>query len=399
MIRRLACKSCDTGHDVAALETICSSCGRSLNAEYELEPLRVAFEDGSIHRRSRSMWRYEEVLPVGPDGQVFSLGEGWTPLLESGRLARHFGLNHLFVKDEGGNPTGSFKARGMSAAVTAAVARGARVLCAPSAGNAAGALAAYAARAGVEARVYLPDDAPLPNRMETRLLGACARTVTGTIATAAAAMNEERSQAADPASWFDLSTLKEPFRVDGKKTMGYELFEQFDRTLPDVILYPTGGGTGLLGMMKAFDELREMGLYEGAGPRMVAVQASGAASLVTAFHAGAAESEVVADAHTLASGLRVPKAFADWWLLDDLRRSNGTAIAVDDAAMLEGMRVCARLEGILLCPEAGALVAALETLRDRGDVSPDDRVVLFNTATGYKYPEILELCLEEAGRE
>ena len=386
MLRALLCASCEAPHDPHALESICRQCGRSLSARYDLGPLADALRDGTIAGRERSMWRYREVLPVG-DAPPVTLGEGWTPLLPLPRLGADLGLPRLLVKDEGANATGSFKARGMAAAVTAARDRGARVLIAPSAGNAAGALAAYAQRAGLDARVWLPGDCPAPNRLETRLMGATVTEVEGTIADAAAAL-----RAARPDGAFDLSTLKEPYRVDGKKTMGYELFEQLGG-LPDAILYPTGGGTGLLGMMKAFDELEEVGLVGAERPRMIAVQAADVAPIVEAFDAGRDESEAKPDGRTLASGLMVPKAFADWWVLAEIRRSGGRALAVDDDAMLAALARCAAREGMLFCPEGAALLAVLPRLVDEGTLRADDRVVVFNTASAFKYPDALERAL------
>ena len=386
MLQTLACASCDVPHDPSGLETICTACGRSLSAGYDLGPLADALRDGSIATRERSMWRYREVLPVG-EAEPVSLGEGWTPLLTLDRLAKSLGLAHLLVKDESSNATGSFKARGLSAAVTAARDRGASSLIAPSAGNAAGALAAYAGRAGLRAHVWLPSDCPASNRLETRLMGVGVTEVEGTIADAAAAMRADA-----PADAFDLSTLKEPYRVDGKKTMGYELFEQLGG-LPDVILYPTGGGTGLLGMMKAFDELEGVGLVGASRPRMIAVQAADVAPIVDAFEAGAEVSEARPDGRTVASGLMVPKAFADWWVLKEIRRSGGRAVAVDDQAMLTALAQCAAQEGLLFCPEGAALLAALPRLIDEGTIGRDDRVVVFNTASAFKYPEVLEQAL------
>jgi len=389
MIATLVCASCAERHDPWELATICGSCGRSLSARYVLDGLAAAFASGEIHSRERSIWRYREALPCSPGQAPVSLGEGLTPLLLLPRLGARFGLRRLYVKDESANPTGSFKARGMSAAVTAARDRGARVLTAPSAGNAAGALSAYAARAGLEARVFLPESAPPPNRAECRLFGAETATVPGSIADSAKALAQAREATGDSAGWFDLSTLKEPYRLDGKKTMGYELFEQFDRALPDAILYPTGGGTGLLGMMKAFDELRSIGLLGDHGPRMIAVQSDRADSIVRAFHAGALESEAVHGEPTIASGLQVPRAFADWWVLRELRRSGGTALAVSDEELTAAIELAARVEGLLLCPEGAALVAALPRLLESGALEPDERIVLFNTGSGYKYPQTL----------
>ncbi|MFG0317290.1 MAG: threonine synthase, partial [Planctomycetota bacterium JB042] len=363
MLVSLACASCDAPHDPAALATVCAACGRSLSAAYDPTRLAEAFRSGSIAGRERSMWRYREVLPVG-DAPPVTLGEGLTPLLPLDRLGRILGLPRLMAKEEGTNPTGSFKARGFAAAVTAARDRGATRLVAPSAGNAAGALAAYAARAGLDAAVWLPADSPAPNRLETRACGAAVTEVDGTIADAARRMKAEAGEG------FDVSTLKEPYRLDGKKTMGYELFEQLGG-LPDAILYPTGGGTGLLGMAKAFDELESVGLIGAARPRMIAVQARAVAPIVAAFEAGQDESEATPDGRTIATGLQVPKAFADWWVLREIRRSDGRAVAVDDDAMLDAIRRTAAAEGLLLCPEGAALVAALPRLADEGVLTAD----------------------------
>lgn len=393
MLSRLSCAHCGRDHAPAEPATVCTACGRSLTATYALASLRDAFESNSMHLRVASMWRYAEALPCDDPRAVVSLGEGLTPLYPLQRFGERSGVPRLWVKDEGANPTGSFKARGMSAAVTAARARGARVLCAPSAGNAAGALAAYAARGGLEARVYLPEDAPEPNLVEARALGARVATARGTISDAAALMREERGRAPDGALWFDLSTLKEPYRLDGKKTMGYELYEQMGGALPDAILYPTGGGTGLLGMMKAFDELQSIGRIGPERPRMIAVQAAGCAPIVDAFARGADQSVAPPEPATIASGLRVPKAFADWWILREIRRSRGTAVAVTDEAMLAALAAVARSEGLLLCPEGAALAAALPRLAADQVLRPSDRVVLFNTASPYKYPDVLARAL------
>lgn len=393
MLQQLACAFCHAEHPFRAIATVCSHCGRSLSAVYDVSRLGAALRDGSIRQRVRSMWRYAEALPQLAARDPVSLGEGWTPLLRAERFGRRLGLPHLLVKDEGSNPTGSFKARGMSAAITAARDLGVTGVAAPSAGNAAGALAAYAARAGMSAHVFLPESAPLPNRIETRLTGAEVVTVTGNIATAAAALRRRRETDPVAAALLDVSTLKEPYRLDGKKTMGYELFEQLDGVLPDAILYPTGGGTGLLGMMKAFDELELVGLLGSARPRMIAIQADGCAPIVEAFARGADDSIAPAAPDTLASGLLVPKAFADWWILREIRRSGGTALAVSDADILRAIATFGTAEGILLCPEGAALAAALPRLLDQGSLHRDDRVVLFNTASPFKYPDALQRAL------
>lgn len=339
----------------------------------------------ALRGRVASLWRYAEVLPAPDASSVVTLGEGWTPLLAAERLGARFGLARLFVKDEGLNPTGSFKARGMSTAVTMARYLGAREIAVPSAGNAAGALAAYAARAGLRAHIFMPADTPLANKVESEYAGANVTLVNGLIDACGRIVAERKASE----GWFDVSTLKEPYRVEGKKTMGYELAEQFGWELPDVVVYPTGGGTGLVGMWKAFDEMEKMGWIGERRPRMVSVQAAGCAPIVRAFEAGLESAEAVDDAHTLASGLRVPKAIGDFLMLEALRASGGTAVAVSDDELIEGVRVIASTEGIFAAPEGGAAVAALGHLVDRGLVGRDERVVLFNTGTGAKYLEAL----------
>ena len=325
------------------------------------------------------------MLPLADPAEAVDLGEGGTPLLRLPRLGAALGLDDLWVKDEGQNPTGSFKARGMAVAVSMAKALGARALAVPSAGNAGGALAAYGARAGLPVQLAMPRDVPAANRLEAELHGAQVELVDGTIADCGKWI---AARAAD-AGWFDLSTLKEPYRVEGKKTMGYELALDLEWTLPDVILYPTGGGTGLVGMWKAFHEMRELGWLPADVrlPRMVVVQAAGCAPVVDAFAAGADEATPPTDPATIASGLRVPTPVGDRWMLRVLRESGGTAVKVPDADLIEATRRVGREEGLFFAPEAGALVAALEVLLARGELRRDERVVLFNTGTGLKYPE------------
>ena len=296
------------------------------------------------------------------------------------------GMSHLLIKDESQNPTDSFKARGMSVAVSMAKELGAKKLAAPSAGNAAGALAAYCARAGLGAYLFMPRDTPRANVIECEVAGAHVTLVDGLITDCGA----EVARRKESEGWFDVSTLKEPYRVEGKKTLGYEIAEQTEWSLPDVIVYPTGGGTGLVGMWKAFDELQQLGWIGEKRPRMISVQAAGCAPIVRAFDAGARFAEEFEDAHTVASGLRVPKAIGDFLILDAIRESGGTAIAVEDDELLEGSRELARTEGIFAAPEGGACVPALRKLLERGDVKPDERVVLFNTGSGIKYLEAFE---------
>ncbi len=315
-----------------------------------------------------------------------TLGEGFTPLVPARRLGAELGLGRLYIKDEAVNPTGSFKARGMSVAVSVAASLDVRVVAAPSAGNAGAALAAYGARAGMEVRLFLPETTPVPFVQESRRLGASIRLVPGSIADAATAMRQEMGPAAaDGRGWFDLSTLREPFRVEGKKTMGYEIAEQLDFVLPDVIIYPTGGGTGLIGMWKAFDEMRDLGWIGAKRPRMIAVQASGCAPLVRAFEQGRETAEAWRDPVTVAWGLRVPSSLGDFLILRAVRDSGGAAVVVEDSEMIDAAAMIGSREGIEACPEGGAALAALRRLRAEGKVKADDTIVLFNTGTGLKY--------------
>jgi threonine synthase len=323
------------------------------------------------------------VLPVERDEHIVTLGEGWTPLLRAPRLAGSVGLQELYIKDESQNPTQSFKARGMTTAVSMALALGVRKLAVPSAGNAAGALAAYAARAGLEAHIFMPRDTPRANVVECIETGAHVSLVDGLI-TDCGAIVAQRKEAE---GWFDVSTLKEPYRVEGKKTLGYELAEQMDWTLPDVIIYPTGGGTGLIGMWKAFDEMQAMGLIGATRPRMVTVQAAGCAPIVRAFEEGKRTAAEFPDAATVAAGLRVPRAIGDFLILDALRASNGTAIAVTDEELLAATRVIGASEGLFVAPEGAACLPALRKLLAAGEIKSHERVVLFNTGAGVKYIE------------
>ena len=328
------------------------------------------------------MWRYDPVLPAGWSDAI-TLGEGWTPLLSLPALGAVIGARDLWLKDEGQNPTASFKARGMSAAVSMAKKLGATRLAAPSAGNAGGALAAYAAAAGIEAHVVMPADVPQANYLECETAGAHVTLVNGLISDCGRIV-AERSRIE---GWFDVSTLKEPYRIEGKKTMGYELAEQFDWELPDAILYPCGGGVGLIGIWKAFRELEELGWIGAKRPKMIAVQAAGCAPIVRAFEAGASRAEPWQDAYTVASGLRVPKALGDFLVLNAIRESGGTALAVSDQEMLDAGLELARRQGIFAAPEAGACVAAARELIASGFLRSDDRIVILNTGSGLKYLE------------
>ena len=353
-------------------------------ARYDIERARNTLTPETLKSRPFDLWRYREMLPVQDTSSIISLGEGGTPLVHAGRLGEQLGLAHLFIKDESRNPTASFKSRGMAVAVSMAAALGAKELLTPSAGNAGAALAAYAARVGLPAHVVLPRDTPRAMADEAEAFGAEIRYVDGLIGDAGRLVADECQRQAKQ-GWYDLSTLKEPYRVEGKKTMGYELFEQLDGRLPDVILYPTGGGTGLIGMWKAFDEMEELGFIDSHRPRMVAVQATGCAPLVRAMDEGADECTVWENAHTVAPGVRVPKAFADFLILKALRASKGRAVAVSDERLLDGARTLSRATGVFACPEAGACYAALQSLVDERWVSRDETVVLFNTASGAKY--------------
>lgn len=378
----LECAACGERYDAEELLNLCA-CGKPLLARYDLAAVRERLSKEGLRGRVASMWRYAEVLPAPSRDAVVSLGEGFTPLLDAPRLGARIGLAHLWIKDEALNPTGSFKARGMSAAVTMARHLGATAFAVPSAGNAAGALAAYAARAGLPAYIFMPKDTPRANVVECLESGAHVTLVDGLITDCGRIVAERK----DDEGWFDVSTLKEPYRVEGKKTMGYELAEQFGWELPDVILYPTGGGTGLIGMWKAFDEMEALGWIGPKRPRMVSVQAAGCAPIVRAFEEGKESAAEFENAHTVASGLRVPRAIGDFLILRAVRASKGTAIAVTDDELLDGVRDVASTEGVFAAPEGGACVAALRKLVDRGEIGADERVVVFNTGSGAKYLE------------
>lgn len=378
----LECSGCGAKFPPGEIHTFCPDCQSPLLARYDLAEARNHMDRDKMRHRNRGMWRWHELLPVGNPEHFISLGEGDTALLRLANTGRRLGLSNLYVKDESTNPTGSFKARGLSAAVSKARELGVEKVIIPTAGNAGGAMAAYAARAGIQALIYMPKDTPRANVEESRIAGAEVVLVDGLISDAAGMVGEKaRSE-----GWFDVSTFKEPYRVEGKKIMGYELAETFNWSLPDVILYPTGGGTGLVGMCKAFDELEALGwLDDVKRPRMVAVQAEGCAPVIKAFQEGSDFCDFWTNAHTLASGLRVPKSFADALILKDLRQSEGTAVAVSDAAIVEAQKKLGREEGIFSAPEGAATLAALEELVRQGWVRPEERIVLFNTGSGLKY--------------
>jgi threonine synthase len=384
MLTHLECALCGKTHPWRQLQNLCTECGRPLLARYATDREQASSFKKSLPERPRSLWRYREMLPLPGDQEILTLGEGWTPLLAASHLANRSGLNRLWIKDESQNPTGSFKARGMAVAVAMAKYLGAKKLAAPSAGNAAGALAAYAARAGLPTYLFMPKDTPQANIVECQMMGAVITLVDGLITDC----GREIALRKEKEGWFDLSTLKEPYRVEGKKTLGYEIAEQLHWKLPDVIIYPTGGGTGLIGMWKAFTEMTQMGWIGTDRPRMVAVQAAGCQPIVSAFKMDHRFAEEHRDAATRAAGLRVPKAIADFLILDTIRASHGTAIAVSDEEMLDAAREIGSSEGIFVAPEGGACYAALKRLQANGQIQPEESVVLFNTGSGLKYLEV-----------
>ena len=384
----LECSACAKKYDASTEQHLCT-CGQPLLARYDLRRAVATLTLESLKSRPRTLWRYAEVLPNDPP---VSLGEGMTALVRVRRLGASMGLERLYVKDEGLNPTGSFKARGMTAAVTRAKELGARALAAPTAGNAGGALAAYAAAAGLPAVIVMPADTPVANVMECQAFGAKVIKLNGLISDCGKYVAEHK----DREGWYDVSTLKEPYRVEGKKTMGYELWEQLEGKLPEVIFYPTGGGVGLIGMCKAFDEMQEMGWIGAARPRMVAVQAQGCAPIVKAWEAGQNSAEFFKNATTIASGLRVPGPLGDLLILSMLRQTKGTALTVTDDEMLRAGRELASLEGIFAAPEGAATVIAARKLAATGWIKPHESVVLFNTGTGYKYAEAWQRALLSA---
>jgi threonine synthase len=382
-LTHLQCSACGRQHEWTRLQNLCLSCGKPLFAIVDLAAAGRTLKRETLATREKSLWRYREVLPLPDNVEPVSLGEGGTPLL---RAQRFGGDIDLWIKDESLNPTQSFKARGMSVAVSMAKLLGATKLAVPSAGNAGGALAAYAGRAGLEAHIFMPSDTPQANIIECRELGAHVTLINGLTTDCGAEISRRKTKE----GWFDISTLKEPYRVEGKKTLGYELAEQCDWKLPDVILYPTGGGTGLIGMWKGFDEMEALGWIGKKRPRMFAVQATGCAPIVRAFETGEKTATEFPDARTIASGLRVPKAIGDFLILKFLHQSNGGAIAIDDEEMIRAARDVASNEGLFVCPEAGSCFAALKLLRRAGKLASGERVVIFNTGSGIKYLDCYE---------
>ena len=383
-VTHLECSLCGLRHEPNVPQNLCVECGKPLLVRYDLEAAAQTLTPNSLKEREAGLWRYREILPVEDWNNTVSFGEGWTPLLNAQRLAGTLPVEiNLYIKDEGQNPTQSFKARGMTTAISMAKELGVKKVAVPSAGNAAGALAAYAARAGMEAHIFMPSDTPRANIVECQQTGANVTLIDGLI-TDCGKIVAERKEAE---GWFDVSTLKEPYRVEGKKTMGYELGEQLNWTLPDVILYPTGGGTGLIGMWKAFDEMQQMGWIGKKRPRMVSVQSSGCAPIVRAFENGERFAAEFENAETVASGLRVPKAIGDFLILDALRASNGTAVAVADEELIKAVGEIGAMTGIFCAPEGAACWSALRKLADEGFVQRGETVVIFNTGSGVKYLE------------
>ncbi|HEU0079145.1 MAG TPA: threonine synthase [Longimicrobiaceae bacterium] len=377
----LECTRCGARHESEELQRLSACCQKPLYPRYDLAAVARKLSRDDLAGRSADLWRYAELLPVRDPASAVRLGEGWTPLVETPRLAARLGVGRVWIKDEGQNPTASFKARGLCMAVSRAKELGVTEVALPSAGNAGSATAAYAAAAGMRAHVVVPRDTPAPIVEEMRALGADVELLDGLITDCGARVAEGVREH----GWFDLSTLKEPYRVEGKKTMGYEVAEQLGWTLPDAIVYPTGGGTGLVGMWKAFDEMERLGWIGPARPRMVSVQAAGCAPIVRAWDAGAAEAEPWAGAHTYASGLRVPRAVGDFLILDAVRASGGAAVAVEDEEMRRWTPVVGADTGIFCAPEGAATAAVVPVLRRTGVLGPDDSVVLFNTGSGLKY--------------
>ncbi|MDP9314774.1 MAG: threonine synthase [Chloroflexota bacterium] len=383
-LTHLECGACHTHYTPNELRNLCPNCHKPLLARYDLERAKQTLTPQALRNRQPTLWRYEEVLPVQSDHAMLSLGEGWTPLVHAKRLGEQIGCPNTFIKDESLNPTGSFKARGLSLAVSRAYELGARAVAIPSAGNAAGAMCAYAAMVGLPADVFMPADVPQTFQVECRVLGGRVTLVNGLINDCGVKVREGVAAG----RWFDCSTLREPYRIEGKKTMGYEIAEQLDWHLPDVIIYPTGGGTGLIGMWKAFDEMEQLGLIDSKRPRMVSVQSSGCAPIVRAFENQTQHAELWQGAKTVADGLRVPAAIGDFLILQAVRDSGGTALAVDDADMLTEAQTMGAATGIFPAPEGAACLVAHKHLLANGWIKPNESVVLFNTGTGLKYAHL-----------
>ncbi|MFC1724838.1 threonine synthase [candidate division KSB1 bacterium] len=380
----LECAYCGKEYDPDKIWNLCTECSKPLLARYDLENAKNSFPKEKLTGRYPNLWRYAEMLPVKNEKYVLTLGEGFTPVFHAEKLGKELDFDNLYIKDEGLNPTGSFKARGLVMAVSKAYELGVKEVSIPSAGNAAGAMSAYASLAGLRSYVFMPKDVPAPFIAECRALGAKVTLIDGLITDCGKAAAEELKKFGR----FDVSTLKEPYRIEGKKTMGYELAEQMDWKLPDVVIYPTGGGTGLIGMWKAFDEMEKLGWIGPERPRMVTVQSDGCAPMVKAFHEGTEFAEKWEGAKTIADGLRVPAAVGDFLILRALRESNGTAVAVSDEDILENANRIGRTQGIFACPEGGATLAAFNHLRAQDWIKDNETVLLFNTGSGHKYYQL-----------
>src|SRR5579863_10735615 len=389
MLTHLECTRCGEHYPADRPQSVCPKDGGVLYARYDLAAIKRSFSSARLAGRAATMWRYDAVLPAA---DPVSLGEGFTPMLSSREYP------NVYIKDEGLNPTGSFKARGLSACVTMARHFGLKKLAIPSAGNAAGALAAYAAAAGLEAHIFMPKDVPMANRIECEYYGAHVTLVDGLISDCAAKVADLKKNARkwEEELWFDVSTTKEPYRVEGKKTMGYEVAEQLGWKIPEGIIYPTGGGVGLLGMWKAFDEMEKLGWIGSERPKMITVQSAGCAPIVKAWDESKSSAEMWPHAATLASGLRVPKPYGDYLILDILKKSKGTAVSATDEEILEATRHWAKVEGIFAAPEGAACLVAYRKLRATGFFQPEDTVVLFNTGSGLKYLDVLDATVARA---
>jgi threonine synthase len=380
----LECTRCGKKHDATFVQTVCN-CGGVLFARYDLEQVARRISKQALQSRVKSMWRYRELLPVREESNITTLGEGFTPVLRLTKLGRKLDQSNLFMKDDGLIPTGTFKARGMAMAISKSKELGIKKVAVATAGNAGAAMSAYASRADIETYVCIPKDTPEPIRLECEIYGAHVTLVDGTISDAGKIVDE----GIEKNGWVNLSTMKEPYRVEGKKTMGFEIAEQFNWALPDVIVYPTGGGTGIVGMWKAFEELEKIGWISGKRPRLVSVQSSGCAPVVKAIRDGEEECGFWQGAQTIAAGLRVPKAYGDYLILKAIRQSHGTAVEVTDQEILAAMRTLASREGLWVCPEGAATYACLNELVASGALDGDETALLYNTGSGILYPDII----------
>mgnify|MGYP003308530696 FL=1 len=390
-LKHLECTYCGLIHSVHEPNRLCVDCGKVLYPRYDIEKARLELNKENLKVRDSNMWRYFEMMPVLDFKNVVTLGEGFTPILSASRLSERLGCQDIVIKDEGVNPTASFKARGLSAAVSKAKELGITKLTMPSAGNAAGAMSSYAARAGLEGYVFMPQDAPYSNQKEVDITGGRLTLIDGLISDAGVLSREKAAEM----NLFDVSTLQEPYRVEGKKTMGYEIAEQLSWELPDVIIYPTGGGTGIVGMWKAFEEMELLGWIGSKRPRMFAVQSDGCAPIVKAFIEGNEFADMWEDASTMASGIRVPAAIGDYLILQALRDSNGGALTVSDDEIIKMMSIVASLEGMFVCPEGAATAVALDKLLIDGLVRDNEKVLLLNTGSGLKYLDVLESATQD----